>query len=83
MHPQVQTYYVRATKKILAPRGLRIPVEIRSRARLSHVKIHLRTKLVPGDLRTIWSALNVIRGRVMIRFIKLTLRDDLESVTQV
>ena len=47
------------------------------------MKIHLRTKLVSGDLRTIWSALNVIRGRVMIIFIKLTLRDDLESVTQV
>ena len=50
---------------------------------MSHEKIHLRTKLVPGDLRTIWNALNVIRGRVMIRFIKLTLWDDLELVIQV
>ena len=46
--------------------------------RLSHVKIHLRTNLVPSDLRTIWTALGVIRGRVTIIFINLKVQDTLE-----
>ena len=55
---------------------MEIPVDFGTRARLSHVKIHLRTRLVPSDLRTIWTVLNVIRGRVMTISINLTLWDD-------
>ena len=50
-------------KKILE-RGMQIRVDFGTRARLSHVKIHLRTKLVSSDLRTIWTGPRVSEARL-------------------
>ena len=73
-HPKAQTYCIHAPENFLGPRGVVILVETSSGARLSHEKIHLRTKLVPAGLPTIWTVLEVIRGQVMIKFINLKLQ---------
>ena len=62
---------------------MQIPVDFGTRARLSHVKIHLRTRLVSSDLPTIWTVLSAIRDRVVTIFINRTLWGDFELIPRL